>query len=873
MTVRIKNIFPHLIALSVFIILTAVQYYPVLQGKVIRQNDVLNYRGTAKESEDYFVRTGKWPLWTNSMFCGMPAYQVAARYPSNLLQYIYRTLTRGFGVGNFTLIALIGFYVLLLSFNVHWLLSMGGAIAYAFSAYFFIIIQVGHNSKTMALALLPMVVAGVIHLYNNRYLTGAILTGIFMGLLFIANHIQMTYYMFMCLGIFISIKFILSLKENRILKFFKSSYLFLFMIILALLSSITLLWMTYEYGKHSTRGESELTLKNNVKTTGLDKDYALRWSYGISETLNLLIPDFSGGKSEYDIGTKTGLYKYFYNANRNTARQLVKKTPTYWGTQPFTDGPFYLGSITCFLFIMGIFMVKGPFKWWLAGSALLAILLSWGKNFSFLSDLFFDYVPFYNKFRAVSSILVIAMFAVPLLAFLCLSEFFAVTRSPGKGAVTNRKKEKGDTGKFAPVKKALLYAFLITGGIILFILVFGKGLFDFTGLRDEEYRSKQWPIDLIKAERISMMRSDCGRSLLFIALAAAALYAFLKNRLKKEIALIGIIGLVLIDQWSAGRRYLNSDNFVRTGDKEYSIKPAHAELQILNQEILYNSRIPHFARTLAPNYLEWKKTDYPGQDVKLNEDDSVMLRFMAMGKLTDFRVLNVTTQTFSESRTSYFFKSLGGYHGAKLERYQELIEYQISKNNSAVWNMLNAKYFIAKGADNNPVAQLNQGAMGPAWFVMNYRIVANADSELTALNTFNPAVTAFADQRFTKYLEELSVQYDPENTLVLNDYDLERLQYTSRAKTEQLAVFSEIYYDDGWNAYLDGNPVPHIRVNYVLRGLRVPAGEHKIEFRFEPANYYRCEKISFTSSLTLLVICLGGIAVHINRTYGRTSNH
>ncbi|MBI2967718.1 MAG: hypothetical protein HYY40_07890 [Bacteroidetes bacterium] len=841
------NIFiPHLSALVIFIVLTQIYFYPIHSGKRLYQSDVANYKGLAHESEFYQLRTGKSALWTGSVFSGMPAFQISARYPANLFNYVYQTINTGLKTANLMLLAMICFYILLLALGVDPWLAITGAVAYSFSSYFFIILEVGHNSKTITLALLPAVVAGVLLTFKGKYLTGGVFTAFFLALNLIANHAQMTYYFFLMLGIFALLEFYRSLREKALVRYFKSAGTLLIAGLLAVSSSTTLLWMTNEYGAYSTRGKSELTLNNEVKTGGLDKDYATDWSYGISETFTLLIPNFAGNSSQSDVGQESELFKTLRSMGVSNAREIARNAPAYWGSQPFTEGPFYFGAVVCFLFVLGIFLVKGNIKWWLVTAVILSLLLSWGRNFMPLSELFLDYFPFYNKFRAVATILVIAMFAFPLLGFFGLNQF--LTPYPDKA-----KSEK--EGR----KKALLYALGITGGITLFLILFSSALFDFSATGDKRLESAGWPMDALKADRQMLLKNDAIRSLFFILLTALTLWIYFHKRIGKQWVIVIIGLLVAVDLGWVGKRYLTADKFVPAGEIRLPYTPSMADRQILQYEIKQNPSIKNLADSLAVlfknNAHEAIRESKKGQITPHEEEIAL---FAALNLKTNYRVMNLSVSTFNDASTSYFHKSIGGYHGAKMKRYQEMIEYHINRYNREVLDMLNTKYFIVSDSARGTYAQINPGALGNAWFVNEYKLVENADSEILAMNRFNAARTAIVDKRYSDYLRGISHnQADSAAIIKLTEYDLHNLKYFSESAKEELAVFSENYYDKGWNAYIDGNLTPHIRVNYILRGLRIPAGRHSIEFRFEPENYYRCEKISFAGSLLLLLLTAG----------------
>ena len=549
-----------------------------------------------------------------------------------------------------------------------------------------------------------------------------------------------------------------------------------------------------EYGKYSTRGKSELTNNKENKTSGLDKDYATDWSYGIDETLTVLIPNFKGSGSSVSLGDNSSVFELLkrMQGERN-ATQIVKHFPyMYWGSLPFTSGPVYFGAIIMFLFVIGIFILDPKLKWWLISATVLSVMLSWGHNFNFLTDFFLDYVPGYNKFRVVSTTLVIAQFTVPLMAILALKKIF----------------ENGEDK--VKLEKAFKYSFYITGGITLFFALLPGLFFDFSATIDDNLiaQGAQAFVDAIREDRKMLLRADAFRSFVFILLSAAAIYAFMKKKLNKNYAFAALIVLILIDMWAIDRRYLNNDNFISKRQAKEPYKMSQADQRILQD------RDP------------------------------------------DFRVLNLTVDPFNDASTSYFHKSIGGYHGAKMKRYQELIEHQISKNNMDVLNMLNTKYFIVPDNNRQPVVQYNSEALGNAWFVEDYRIVSDADSEIQALSEFNPSREAIVDQRFEGFVQGKNFTKDTASYIKLDTYKPNHLIYLANCSDEKLAVFSEIYYPKGWKAYIDGNYIDHFRVNYVLRSLVIPEGNHKVEFKFEPESYYTGNKISLGGSSVLLIFLI-----------------
>lgn len=793
---QFKALVPHISAIVIFLILTIAFLSPILEGKKLRQHDTIQFRGMSKEINDFREEAGEEPLWTNSMFGGMPAYLISVHFKSNLFKYIDKYVSLGLKApAKYVFLSFLGFYFLLVfGFKMNPWLGIIGAIAFGFSSYFFIISAAGHNTKAHALTYMAPILAGIIIAFNGRILWGGVITGIALALQISANHPQMTYYTLLIVLVFGLVFLFRAFKEKGLVLYFKTVGVLSLAVILAVGVNFTSLWLTYEYGKVSIRGESELSSNKENKTTGLDKDYILDdYSYGIDETLNLMIPNFKGGASSgFDLKSET--YKELRRNNVPNAKQIAEQSPlAYWGTQRLVSGPVYIGAVVVFLFFFGLFFVKGPYKWWLLSATLLSLMLAWGKNFMFLSDFFINYFPGYNKFRAVSMTLVIAEITIPLLAMLAVKKLLE----------GNYKKEEG--------LQALKYSFIIVGGISLFFALFPGLFFNFSAPVDEQLIASGWPAQFIQAihlDRKHLLQTDSFRSFLFILSSSGLLLAFIKGWLKSNYVILALGLLFLVDLWPVDKRYLNNDNFE-------------------SPRVINNTFLPNAA----------------DQEILLDKDP-------------DFRVMNLTVSTFNDATTSYFHKSIGGYHGAKMRRYQELISYHISQNNMEVVNMLNTKYFILAGQNNQPVARYNPDAMGHAWFVERFIIVENADNEIAALNEIKPRYEAVIDQGFQKHVEGLNLQTDSLASIELKSYAPNYLVYESHSSNEQLAVFSEIFYDKGWKAYIDGVETPHFRVNYVLRGLRLPPGEHKIEFKFHPQAYFTGEKISLASSVLLLIMLI-----------------
>ncbi len=791
-----KKMTPHLVAIVIMVILAFAYFHPLLEGKRLFQSDTAHWQGMSKEISDYRQATGKEALWTNSMFGGMPAYQISVKYTSNLVGYLDYLFKLGLPhPAGYLFLYFIGFYILLISLRVNPWLAIGGAIAYAFSSYFLIILEAGHNSKAHAIGYIAPVIAGIILTYRGKLFLGSIMTALFLSLEIRANHLQITYYLLIILLFLILFIFIDSIKNKKIDYFLKASGLLFLAAVLAIGTNIASLWATYEYGKDTIRGKTELTSKKENRTSGLDKDYAVQWSYGKGETFSLMIPNIKGGATDA-LGNDD---KAFRNIDPQIANTLAGQNH-YWGDQPFTSGPVYLGAIIIFLFILGLFVTKGNTRWWLLAITILSILLSWGKNFMPLTDFFLDYIPAYNKFRAVSMILVIANFAIPLLAILALQSL-----------IENPEKLNKD-------KKPLWISLGATGGLALLFYLLPGTFFSFISEAEElNFQIQRATLDSsqlqqfntiiasLEQARINIYKADTLRSLLLILGMAASILIYISGKIKKEYFVAVFALLVIIDMVPVASRYLNKEDFQSKSKVTSPYQPTQADKIILKDK--------------DPN----------------------------------FRVFNLTVSPFNDASTSYFHKSIGGYHGAKLRRYQEVIDHHIMKNNVNVLNMLNTKYFIVPGQNREPQIQVNFDALGNAWFVNEYKVVNNADEEIEALTDFNPATTAIVDKRFMNAVNDFKSEIDTTASVVLNHYEPNRLKYEFESKFDQFTVFSEIYYDKGWNAYIDGKPSPHFRVNYILRAMIIPAGKHNIEFKFEPTVYYTGNTISIISSIILIL--------------------
>ena len=776
-----KGAVPHLFALAAFLLITFVYFQPLFEGKKIYQGDIINYKGMSQELIEYRSETGKEALWTNRMFGGMPAYQISHHTPSNLTRYADKIVSFNFPrEASFVLIAFIGFYILLLSMGLAPTMAIAGALGFGLTSYLFIIIEAGHNTKAHAMAYMAPVLAGIIMAYRGKLLRGSAITALFLALQLRANHLQITYYLLMIVIAFGIFELVHAIKEKKVLQFVKTGMVLIFAAILAIGANIEKIWTTYEYGKYSTRSQSELTIDGDQenKTSGLNKDYATSWSYGKMETFNLMIPNFMGGASGSELSEDSDVYQVLKKNRVPNAKNIIKRMPTYWGDQPFTSGPVYIGAVICFLFVLGAFIVKGRLKWWLITCTLLSFALAWGHNMMWLTDIFLDYVPGYNKFRSVSMILVIAELTIPLLGFLALKEILS---------------EKIGKKEFI---KSLKFALGITGGLCVLFAFVGPSLFNFTSNGDAQL--PDFIVSALEVDRASLLRSDALRSLFFILLTGLSIYLFHTKKIKMFAFATVLAVLVLADMLPVNKRYLNADDFVKARKMEQPFKKTLVDAQIL-------------------------------EDKELN-----------------FRVYNLAERLDAGARTSYFHNNVAGYHGAKLKRYQELMDLQLSKANASVVNMLNTKYIIRKGPSGDLIASQNPSRYGPAWLVKEVEVVANADEEMNLLSTFDLSNKAIVDQRFGLS----TTSYSATGSILLSSYEPNHLVYDVNVDEVSFAVFSEIFYDKGWNAYINGELNAHYRVNYVLRGMNLPKGEYQVEFKFEP------QSVAIGSSISLVSSCL-----------------
>ena len=823
----LKRILPDLVAIVLFALLSFVYFFPAdTEGRVLFQHDTAAGVGIGQEAKEYYEQTGERTRWTNSVFGGMPTYQISPSYdssrPLQWVQKAYQLFLPQYV--QLTFILMLGFYILLRAFGLSvWLSTLGG-ILWAFSSYFFILISAGHIWKFITLAYIPPTLAGIVLAYRGRLLAGGLVAALFVALQIASNHVQMSYYFLFVILFIVGAYFEQAWREKTLPQFFRASAVLVVAALIGVAANLSNLYHTYTYSKETMRGKSELVQTGEAArqaSSGLDRDYITQWSYGIGETWTLLIPNFKGGASVPLSQSETAMEK----ANPMYS-SLYSQLTQYFGDQPMTAGPVYVGAFVLFLFLLGCFIVKGPLKWALIGATLFSIVLSWGKNFMPLTDFFIDYVPMYNKFRAVSSILVIAEFTIPLLAVFAL------------------KKILEEPTVLRANLKALGISLLLTAGVALWYAVPSSGG---SYVPAQEAQMLQQAVDggMIPASelngilanlgemRAALVQADALRSFLIIAIGLLLLMLYTTGKLRQSFTMAGIAVLCLVDMWNVNKRYLNDAQFVPKSIQTTTFSKTPADELIL-------------------------------QDTTL-----------------DYRVLNLTTSTFNENNTSYWHKSVGGYHPAKLRRYQEMIEHHIAPEMQAVYsaiaraggkmdsvdaskfrvlNMLNTRYFILPaGQQEQTVPILNPYAYGNAWFVDQVQYVNNANEEIDALDTADPAVTAVVDSRFKDALKGLVESHrDSLSTIRLTSYTPNRLVYETDNSGDAVAVFSEIYYPDGWQVSIDGQPAPLGRADYILRALHIPAGKHTVEMRFDPQSLHVTEGIAYTA-LALMVI--GVIAI------------
>ena len=794
---RLERIYPHAIAIFGFILISLIYFYPVLQGKKIAQSDIAQYTGMAKEQNDFRTNENAEPYWTNSAFGGMPTYQLGANYPHEYINKFDATLRFLPRPADYLFLYFLSFYILLLVLKADPLKAFFGALAFGFSTYLIIILGVGHNAKAHAIAYMPLVVAGVLLVFQRRFLVGGLLTMIAAALELNANHFQMTYYLLFLILIITFFYIYNYVKEKDFKTLLYSLGVFAIAGILALGANATNLLATAEYAKYSTRNKSELTYSpdgsKSVSDNAMSHEYITEYSYGIAESFNLISPRIFGGSNGENIGTNTNMYEFLIGKSvpEDQAKDFVSSMPAYWGDQPIVAAPAYIGAVVFFLCLLALFMDKRKIKYIFVAGALVSLVLSWGKNFPILTDFFIDFVPMYNKFRAVSSIQVVLELCIPVLAIMGLQSFFKDEKDKQlKGLYTSG-------GVFI--------------GIIAFLLVI-KSQFNFSGGSDTYFLQNYGPefVDALKEDRKSLYSADLLRSGFLVLVAFGILWFFIKNKLAKNTAII-LVGFIMIsDLFFIDKNYLNAKNFVNPSEVDVPFQPTASDLEILRDT-------------------------------------------------THYRVFEVDGN-MSNARTSYFHQSVGGYSAVKPRRMQQLFDYQIAKNNTEVLNMLNTKYIIQTDKEGKEFPTSNPNANGNAWFVQKVKFVNSPDEEMKALDSLDTKNGAIVNQKeFGTQLKNTTFVKDSLATITMNSYKPNHLKYTSNNPNSGLAVFSEMYYADGWNAFIDGKKVSYFRADYALRAMEIPSGKHSIEFKFEPQVVKTGSTIALISSILMLLLLLGGV--------------
>lgn len=799
-----KKLLPHALIVGLFALISLVYCYPALQGKELLQSDIISWKASSHEADEWYKKTGENTLWSNSMFGGMPTYTFYVPKSHNYITYINDVVKAVLPKpAFFFFLAMLSFYIMMCSLRVNRWLGFIGAFAFAFSTYNIILVAFGHDSKMLTMVFMPLIISGMLITYRGNYFFGGIFLCLSFALLVVASHLQVIYYMAIVIALAVIGFFLKALKEKQLKRFFIASFITLFAFIIGTGPGMSNLLTVQEYSKYTMRGgQSELTFNHDKdkakKGGGLDKEYAFRWSNGIGETFCFMIPYLYGGSSSEPVEMAPQAGEIMSSAGYSSV-------PLYWGPQDLgISGPVYFGAIICFLFVLSLMVVRSPHKWWIVAACVFTIILSWGKNFAAVNYFLFDNLPFYNKFRTPTIALVVPEFLFPMLGIWGLMEII-------NGKVSREE-----------LLKKLKIALGITVGLCLLLGFGGSMFFDFTNpVAEAEY--PQQLIAALKEDRASLATESALKSAIYIALAGGLIWAFLKDKIKANILVIGIGALVAVDLLSVATHYLNSENYQEPADFEQVFQPRPVDQQVLQDKDPY------------------------------------------------YRVLDLTRSTYNDAIQCYFHKCIGGYSPAKLEIYQDLIDVHMSRQfNAQVLNMLNTKYIIFNN-NNTPVAQVNKDANGNAWFVEEIKWAQNADEEILSMNApalgdttqianpFDSKKTAVVREHFRKELGGFSFGKDSNAKVVLTKYGLNDLSFQSSNSKDGFAVFSDIYYEKGWEAYIDGKQVPILRANYVLRALRVPAGEHKIEFHFRPKTYEIGENIAMISSLLIYGLIITAI--------------
>lgn len=811
----LKKYGAYVLALILFVGTACIYCYPSLNGKVLHAEDDLNWQGAAQEGLEYAWETGEGSWWSNSMFCGMPNYQIGAgaSYRSDkLLEPFKRITSKAVVFPVWQLIFyFVCFYILLLAFGISPWLSIVGAFAIGMSTYFLTIIPAGHNTKVAAIALTAVTFAGFKFIFDKKYLLGACLTMVMVCCGY-GYHPQMFYYYFLMIGLMWVAELFLHIKNKRYKDMAIATAVFAVSVVIGIGTSMGNFLANKEFVSQTTRAGSELASSESGDEEGMSSDgvgleYATNWSYGIDETLTLLIPGFKGGANAVDLDTDSKLYKSMIKngATAASAKSFCLDAPMYWGTQPSTAGNVYAGAIVCFLFLLGALIVRGPYKWALLASTLFSIMLAWGHNFMWLTKLVYNYFPLYSKFRAVSSILIVAEIAMPLLGFLGLKAIF-------EGKVDKKK-----------ILRSIYIAAGVTAAICLFFAIFGGMIYDFKFYRDSNWTRNfpEWLAGAVCEQRAALLRADCIRSLIFILISASVVWLYTKEKLKGALTLVILGVLVMADMWGINRRYFN--------ERDYE----------------------------SPKSRQSAFDMQPYEELLAKDNDK------------DYRVWNLAGNTYNESRTSYRHNSLGGYFSAKLSRYQDLINEHLKKGHMPVANMLNAKYILIKDENDSTVLRSNPYANGSAWWVDNIHMVDGAREEIDALMDVNLYTTAVVDKSFEDYLATKNPGKAQGASVQVLSVSPKAMEYETNSSRDGVVVFSQIYYPFGWKATIDGKPAYHFRANYVLRAMTVPHGRHVIKFVFEPDSVRKGENIAIVFIVLMYLTLAGSIGYGCYGVYRR----
>lgn len=782
-------------AAAVFLILSIMYFLPQLQGKVLQQSDILAGRAMVNEAKTYQKETGRVMLWTNSMFGGMPTYQMSSPQKNNLMGWVHKVhqlfIERPIG---YFFAAMFGCYIVLLCLGAgHWAAMLGG-IAFGLTTNQLVLYETGHMSKFMTIVYSSYVIAGTILAYQKKYFAGAVLFAVGMGLSLFNNHIQMTYYLGMFLIAYVLVMFVLAIRRKDFSSFAKASAVLLAGVVVSLGSYASKMWTTVEMSSDTMRGGPVLETplqqaSEGSSVQGLEWEYAMRWSNGVKDVIAMFVPRGAGGSGSETLSDNAAVVKDLTSKGVNVNFGM----PLYYGILPFTAGPVYIGASVLFLFVFGLFYMRPSLRWWLLGAVILSILLSMGKHFSLLNKPLFDLLPLYNKFRAPSSILSLTALLIPIGAALGLGGFM-----------------KGHQKSF---QRPIWIALGVVGGLSLLIALLGSSFMSFGGASDERLAGQGWNVEALIKDRKSALTADAWRSLIWVLLCSAVIWVYHQGKIKQWLLLSGLGLFIIADLWAIGRRYVSTEDFQPTRNVDAIFEPRPVDQQILQDKSLH------------------------------------------------YRVHDVTQDPFNSSMASYHHRTIGGYSPAKFQRYQDLIDRYIGAGNMNALNMLNAKYFIINDQEEKPMVRPNPTALGNAWFVENINVVNTNTEELNAIDTVDLSQNVFVHKEFNNEISG----FDPSKNgqIVLTSYAPDQLVYKSTAASEQLAVFSEIWYgpNKGWQAFIDGKEATHFRANYLLRAMKIPAGDHEIKFIFNPKSYHIGEVISLIFSLVIVLVLLYGLYI------------